>query len=642
MNLLLLIVLAWQQTIAPPPRVPEPGAPNSAAGTAAISGLVFDATTKAPLADALVYLSLQGRGTVGPQSRQLTDDKGRFAFVNLPAGTLYAVSASRFGYLDGGFAQEGAPVGPSGSMGLIALQDGEWAADVRVPMWRPGAIAGIVTDERGEPVAGVYVRALVRVPIQRTDEIAAGPLTTTDDRGMFRIAGLPAGRYVVQVPSVQAAAPAGTSLGATETALHDASDARLVIGRYPIPPPPVNGRAQAYPIAFHPAAATIDQATVIDLEHGEERSSVDVKLDPVPAFRVSGRVDGPVEALTRLTLRLLPAGLERLGHGSEAATALVGADGRFQFLNVPAGSYTLDAPRVTTELSTAFSNLGQRMANTMLPPYPGQSGWSGYRETVDTAPPGTMISTTSFRSDAAQFSGRAPLVVSGSDITDVTLTMQALGSVTGRIVVEADATGSSAPTPARWSVRLDPAGSRSIVTVGRSDSQLAAADPLSFAIVGVTPGRYFLRLPSQPGWLVKSVQWNGRDYSHSPIDAAGALSDVVITVTNALPTLSGVVRDRDGAPAPGSVVIAFPIDRAQWTGYGFFPDRIKTVVAGSSGAYRFGNLPAGDYYVTSVPASRATAWLQPGFFAEAERLATRVTISWGRETTQDLAVAPAR
>src|SRR5438094_360506 len=64
-----------------PPAVPE--AP--AAGSGAISGVVVDAATKSPLADSTVYLSTEGRGTVGSQSRQITDQKGRFAFTNLPA-----------------------------------------------------------------------------------------------------------------------------------------------------------------------------------------------------------------------------------------------------------------------------------------------------------------------------------------------------------------------------------------------------------------------------------------------------------------------------------------------------------------------------------------------------------------------------
>src|SRR4051794_1084287 len=76
-----------------------------AASTGAITGVVSDVLTGAPLADALVYLSAKGRGST--QMRQLTDEKGRFAFVNLAANPSYTIAASRIGYLDGGFLQDG-------------------------------------------------------------------------------------------------------------------------------------------------------------------------------------------------------------------------------------------------------------------------------------------------------------------------------------------------------------------------------------------------------------------------------------------------------------------------------------------------------------------------------------------------------
>jgi hypothetical protein len=72
---------------------------------------------------------------------------------------------------------------------------------------------------------------------------------------------------------------------------------RLVIGRYPLPPPPVNGRQMAYPIVFHPAGSAVAQAMTIDLKFGDDRSNVDLALVPVPAARVSGIVEGPPEGV---------------------------------------------------------------------------------------------------------------------------------------------------------------------------------------------------------------------------------------------------------------------------------------------------------------------------------------------------------
>lgn len=82
-------------------------------------------------------------------------------------------------------------------------------------MSRAGSISGVVLDDRGEPIVNAYVRVLSRIPIGGEPQLAAGSFARTDDRGAYRIAGLPRGTYYVQMPSVQNAFSAAT----TDTAL---------------------------------------------------------------------------------------------------------------------------------------------------------------------------------------------------------------------------------------------------------------------------------------------------------------------------------------------------------------------------------------------------------------------------------------
>ena len=79
-----------------------------------------------------------------------------------------------------------------------------------------------------------------------------------------------------------------------------------------------------------------------------------MKLRPVPSFRVTGQLDGASDAVSRMSLRLMSAGTEALGRGIEQATALVGADSSFTFLNVPAGSYVRS--RTVSRPNTLLSN----------------------------------------------------------------------------------------------------------------------------------------------------------------------------------------------------------------------------------------------------------------------------------------------
>lgn len=644
------ILLGFPQTLPPQQTgvpVTQPGArPDAPVVSGAISGVVVDGGSGAVVPNALVYLSSAGVRSVslGPQTRQMTDEKGRFAFLipvdpANPEGT-FTISASKFGYLDGGYGRETSPLDP---LRQVQLREDAWVGGLKVPLWKPGSISGSVRDEAGEPVVGVFVRALVRYRMQGREELASGPMTLTDDRGQYRMAGLQPGRYVIQVPSVQASMPSTTafsvnSANTPEGALDGDETSRLVIGRYPLPPRPVNGRAMAYPIAFHPATATVADAAVIDLKFGDDRTSIDISLTPVPAARVMGIVEGPPEALGRLTLRLLPAGLENLGSGSEAATALVGPNGQFTFLNVPAGTYVIDAPLTISEFST--SSAGGR--GLTLPPPPGTGGWGRSSDSPDSVS-GLSYSTTNYRgSDGGNYSGRSSVTVGAGDLNGVVLKLRPNLTMSGRLVIENDPAQPLPATPPRFSISLDPAGGESYL--GRPTAQMKDGTSTDFTISGVMPGQYWLRAQGQPAWSVKSIIWKGRDYATAPFDAASAddLSGVVMTVTNAAPELSGSVRTSGDLKPDQCIVILFPAEQAQWRNVGLWPARLKAAAVTNSGTFRLTGLPAGSYLVAAIDRSKRTLWRDPEFLARVSGSAARVTLTWGGKAVQDVPVVVVR
>jgi hypothetical protein len=157
----------------------------------------------------------------------------------------------------------------------------------------------------------------------------------------------------------------------------------------------------------------VEAAATVELRAGEQRAGVDVTLTPTTAWRVSGVVDGPPEALARLSLRLLPEGMEHLGNGSEVATASVATDGRFTFLNVPAGSYTIDAPRTVAEL-TMSRQVGSGVsvgsgpgAVGFGPPAGLAGGMSSSSFPLDAVPPGIVRTNNNYRGAPPNFEGRA-------------------------------------------------------------------------------------------------------------------------------------------------------------------------------------------------------------------------------------------
>lgn len=612
-------------------------------GTSAISGVVTDGLTGRPIAGAVVYVGITGRGAAGRVSRQLTDRKGRFVFTDLPAHDQYFLNASGFGYVNGGYGAT--PVRPAPTR--IRLADGEWFKDAHIQLWPPAAVSGRVLDERGEPIVGVPVRVLAQILVGGRPQIAAGPGTVTDDRGAYRIAGLRPGRYFVQVPSVQSAVPAGVDPAAPSgppigaptfprAAMDMPGGFRYVLGDYATPPPP-GARPLVYPIAYHPAARTTSEAVPIELRDGDDRRNLDVTLAPVRAATISGTVQGPAEALSGLLLRLLPDGADDMGSGSEQATTLIDASGRFTFLNVPAGSYLIDARRSLTEFQ-----LGATGAPTEMVPRPPGFNFTGMSSaSVGSGPPGTSL-TTRRMSGAASYWGRTSVAVDGRDVTGVTIAMRQGVTLTGRFVWEGHA-GAPPDVPRGPLVWAEPADGNA--ALGMPGSMLGRNPADSFTIEGMLPGRYTLRIVFlQGGWQMKSITRGGEDHTYTGFDASSGrdFDGVVITLTDKAPRLTGTLTRGAAEPAPGAVAVAFPVERELWTGYGITPLRIRTAVADTSGSYRFTGLPAGEYFLVAVEEEETYGWQDPKFLEGAQARAVRVAVGWGEAKTQHLQVGRVR
>ncbi len=618
--------------------------------TAAITGAVIDGTTKDPIPGAVVHLS-RGREPVGPQSRQLTDGKGRFAFTNLPAGENYTLTASRFGYFDGAYGRAAESNAPGA---LLTLTDGQWVSDARIALWRPASVGGTVTDESGEPIVNVHVRAIAQRRVAGQSHLVAAAATMTDDRGRYRIGGLRPGRFYVSVPTIQWSVPStmtpaaiagmNEQLAATrevpvDTALDLAAATRLVLGNFPVPPPAMDGRRMTYPIVFHPGAAAVADATAIELKYGEDRDNVDIRLDPVPAVRVAGKVQGPPEAPANLTLRLVPGGLEELGQGSEAATTIVSADGSFMFVNVSSGSYVIDVVRGSSELvERAGSTAADLNRQTFPPRPPGQmgSGWSS--DTMPSGPAGISYMTRSSAAGPNALTGRASLVVSGQDVLDVTVQLRPAAKITGSMVFEQDPQ-KNVPRPQFVSLRAEPANGDPRLGLPRSDSRPDSAGD-EFEIPGLQPGRYLLRANVATPWLVRSVTANGKDVTHTPLVATGGqdFSEVVVRLTTAGAIVRGTATDAQGQAISGAAVLLFPAEPSGWTDFGLWPTRIKTISASNTGTFQLPAVPAGDYYAIALPREQIDAWQAPDFFKQAAPRAMRFAIGWGETKTVDLRV----
>jgi hypothetical protein len=166
-------------------------------GTAVLSGTVMtDEPDTQPVRRAVVIVHM---GDMRRQRQTSTDDRGRFTFAGLPAGNA-TLMAGKPAYVTtyNGARRPGATNGVP-----IGLTAGE-QVNVTIRLPRGGVITGTVFDEDGRPVPSTSVR-IHQIVVSPSGErslvnYSSGALIpSTDDRGMYRVYGLPAGNYAVSV-----------------------------------------------------------------------------------------------------------------------------------------------------------------------------------------------------------------------------------------------------------------------------------------------------------------------------------------------------------------------------------------------------------------------------------------------------------
>jgi hypothetical protein len=154
-----------------------------------IQGVVMEQASGRPLARALVRLEPVPK-SAGGEVKPFTMRSGRtghFAFSDIQPGS-YLLVAINEGYFPAAYGQR-LPVGHGRPIEVTT--DTNIFAELR--MRHKGAITGRVLDENGVGTAGVSVIAYrARMPLR-----SAGS-ATSDDRGVYRIAGLEPGKYWVR------------------------------------------------------------------------------------------------------------------------------------------------------------------------------------------------------------------------------------------------------------------------------------------------------------------------------------------------------------------------------------------------------------------------------------------------------------
>ena len=260
---------------------------NDDTKTGVITGKVVNESGQ-PLPDAAV--SIRPYNSLGAGREVVTDRDGSFRVTGLDR-VVYLASASLASYTP-------APRDPDSTQST-SYRVGD---NITLVLVKGGVITGTVTTASNEPVSNVTVRAqMIRDGYGQPSRYgAAMRWQVTDDRGVYRIYGLPTGTYLV-------AAGGGRA--------------------------PYENDAPTY----SPSSAKAN-ASEISVRTGEETTNIDIRYKGDQGHKVSGVASGPITPMAGGYSITLTSTLDAGSQWSDTTFQSLGAD-RFVFSGIPDGDY---------------------------------------------------------------------------------------------------------------------------------------------------------------------------------------------------------------------------------------------------------------------------------------------------------------
>jgi protocatechuate 3,4-dioxygenase beta subunit len=333
--------------------------------------------------------------------------------------------------------------------------------------------------------------------------------------------------------------------------------------------------AQFAPTYF-PGVTNAADATPITVGLQAEAPSIDFGLQLVPAARVSGAVTGPEGAPASggsVTLSPDDAAMAGQSLGANYSSS-IRTDGSFLIQNVPPGRYAA------------------------LARGPGARGRD------------LLFAVQS-------------VVVSGSDVPGVNLTLTTGSTISGTVSFDGGASASG--DLSRLRVALSLLSSLPIPVPSASGVLVDG----TFTLSPVVAGSYLVRVSGLPqGSSLKNVSYGGRDVADYPFDVRVGqnIGGLAVVITNRATEITGTVPDSEGQPLPDCTVIAFSADASNWRPQSRY---IQVSRSDPQGQFHIRGLPPGDYLVAAVDDVESGEWFDPTYLDGLRRSGVRVSLSEG-------------
>ncbi len=523
------------------PQTTSPSSQSGQSGTGSVSGTVK--VGKNPAQGVTVTLAPDRgqfqRRPQGPQApqqgqgfRAITDENGQFRFTNVAAGAYRVIPLAEAYVVSASDSRSGGVV--------VNVAEGQAAPEVDLTLARGGVITGRVTDPNGRPVIAERISLTLVDESGQARPFAGGSRFgyETDDRGIFRAYGLPAGRYLIS---------AGSGNGG-----------------------PLPGRRVRYVRTWHPEAIEEAQAQIVEVAAGSVVENIDIKLNELlKSYAVEGRA---VDATTGEPVFGVSVGLSRGRGGGPGGggpgggpggfgagqSGVTDEKGKFKITGLAPGRYSVSA-------GSSFPGAG-----------------------------GGQQASSDFYSEPASFE------IGSDNVSGVEVKVHAGAAISGVVAVEGANDPSLAARLSQLIVSANVRGGQSAGQGGRGSASgrqsfSRVSSDGRFHISGLAPGRINLALNgfSGPGnFVVARIERNGAPLPGQLEVAQGEQVTGVVIVAN---YGTGVVRGRvnvvGGALPAGAMlrVSVRPLNAGGQSG---------NAMVGAGGAFQVEGLMTGTYEVS--------------------------------------------
>jgi hypothetical protein len=438
-----------------------------------------------------------------------TDENGDFVIRNVKAGTFLPIIKADGILNPTSYANQLRQSDKKAEMENLFEKTevaglGEFQVLIRAK--RGGSITGKVNYSDGEVAVGVKVEALIknddRFQTTSFGDFGVGT-ATTDDRGFYRFAGLPEGKYIVRVTEP-------VSHKETKTPLWEATRRGY-------------GQESQMLMTYYPAAEKSDKATLLDVGIGQEQSDINFNLPERTLFRIAGKVVGksnrqPLKDF-QITLFKMNNFDEKVANSGVASIVKTDSAGNWAMRSLPKGKYIISIEK------------GYVYKSPKDTPDEKEITYSNMSKTIEI--------TDKSISDLV-FEMPSESIISGTVLTDDEKTLPAYVGI--------------------FALSEDGKNGGTGEIANKEKGQTEEQNKLTlFKIKKLTAGKYKLKIGGNRDYYIKSVKLNGNDVTNSFIEVKESeeLKNIQVVLSNQTGSLKGKIDGYDPKES-GFVVLTSP------------------------------------------------------------------------------------